>query len=92
MRRDIWKGRRKAGILLRYSQELLTDIDEFKQRVVNDFKTEQRKLIIKDSIRVLTWDKREGYNGDDFMQNMISIVFQGRCYKIPRIVKKMILK
>jgi len=92
MRRDTWKGRRKAGILLRYSQELLSEPEAFKQKVKTDFEREQRKLINKDSIRVLTWDRREGYNADDFVQNMFCVMYTGRCYKIPRIVKKLILK
>jgi hypothetical protein len=92
MRRDIWKGRRKAGILLQYSQELLSETEAFEQKVKTDFERERRKLIKKDSIRVLKWDRREGYNGDDFVQNMFSVVYTGRCYKIPLIVKRMILK
>jgi hypothetical protein len=90
--KNIWHGRRKAGVLLRYGQELLTEPEGFRQKVKNDFEREYRKLINKDSIRVLNWDRREGYNGDDFMQNMFSILYTGRCYKIPRIVKKMLLK
>jgi hypothetical protein len=81
----------KAGILLRYSPELLIVKEDLKQKIENDFKKEQRKLIIKDSIRVLKWDRREGYDADDFMLNMFSVVYTGRCYKIPRIVKKILL-
>jgi hypothetical protein len=89
---NLWKGRRKAGILLQYSKQLADENPEFDKLVKNDFEREKRKLIQRDSIRVLNWEMRKGYNGDDFVQNMFSIVFQGRCYKIPRIVKKLILK
>jgi hypothetical protein len=89
---NIWKGRRKAGILLQYSQELADAKLDFDKVILKDFEREKRKLINRDSIRVLKWDKRAGYNGDDFMQNMFSVLFTGQCYKIPRIVKKLLLK
>jgi hypothetical protein len=87
-----WKGRRKAAIMLQYSQELLRDSPELDKVIKKDFEREKRKLIARDSIRVLEWRTNQGYNADDFMQNMFSILFTGRCYKIPRIVKKLLLK
>lgn len=83
---------RKAGIILQYSQEQLNALDELDKIIQDDFDRERLKLIKKKSIRVLKWDRRAGYNGDDFMQNMFSVLFQGRSYKIPRIIKKLLLK
>lgn len=86
------KGRTKAGILLQYSQELTANEEAFNSRIKKDFEREKRKLIKRDSIRVLNWNMRSGYNADDFMLNMFSVVFTGWAYKIPRIVKKLLLK
>jgi hypothetical protein len=86
------KGRTKAGILMQYSQELTTDEVAFKSMLKKDFEREKRKLIKRDSIRVLYWNMRSGYNQDDFMLNMFSVVYTGWAYKIPRIVKKLLLK
>lgn len=86
------KGRTKAGILIQYSQDLTKYEDEFKSRVKKDFEREKRKLIKKDSIRVFNWNMQSGYNQDDFVQNMFSVVYTGWAYKIPRIVKKLLLK
>lgn len=89
---NLWKGKRKAGILLQYSQQLLNENKDFDKAIIKDFEREKRRLFMRDSIRVLKWDMRSGYNADDFAQNMFSVVYTGRCYKIPRIVKKLILK
>jgi hypothetical protein len=89
---NIWKGKRKAAILLQYSQQLLKDNPEFDKVIIKDFEREKRKLFMRDSIRVLEWRRSQGYNADDFVQNMFSVVYTGRCYKIPRIVKKLLLK
>jgi hypothetical protein len=86
------KGRIKAGILMRYSQELTADEEAFKSMLKKDFQREKRRLIKRDSIRVLNWNMQSGYNADDFMLNMISVVYTGWAYKIPRIVKNLLLK
>jgi hypothetical protein len=86
------RGRIKAGILMRYSQELTEDEDAFKKIVINDFEREKRRLIKKDSIRVLNWNIQSGHTDDDYVLNMFSVVYTGWAYKIPRIVKKLLLK
>jgi hypothetical protein len=86
------KGRTKAGIIMQYSQELTADGEAFKSMIKKDFESEKRKLIKRDSLRVLYWNQRSGYNADDFMLNMFSVVYTGWAYKIPRIVKKLLLK
>jgi hypothetical protein len=86
------RGRIKAGILMRYSQELTADEEAFKSIVIRDFKKEKRKLIKRDSMRVLNWNMQSGYAEDDFVLNMFSVVYTGWAYKIPRIVKKLLLK
>lgn len=89
---NIWKGKRKAAILLQYSQQILNENSEFGKVIIKDFEREKRKLFIRDSIRVLEWRMNQGYNADDFAQNMFSVLYTGRCYKISRIVKKLLLK
>jgi hypothetical protein len=85
-------GRIKAGILMQYSQELTADEVAFKSMIKKDFEREKRTLIKRDSLRVLYWNMQSGYSEDDFMLNMFSVVYTGWAYKIPRIVKKLLLK
>lgn len=82
----------KAGILLQYSEDLINSANDLTTFIRKDFDRERRKLLIKDSIRVLKWTMRHGLNGDDFVSNLYSIIFTGKGYKVPRIVKKMLLK
>jgi hypothetical protein len=82
----------KAGILLQYSEDQIKLADDITHFVRKEFDKEKRKLLIKDSVRVLKWSMRHGHNGDDFINNLYSIVFTGRSYKVPRIVKNMLLK
>lgn len=82
----------KAGILLQYSEDLIKSANDITAFIRNDFERQKRKLLIKDSIRVLKWNMRHGHNGDDFVRNLYSIVFTGKGYKVSRIVKKMLIK
>jgi hypothetical protein len=86
----------KAAVLLQYSQELQEEL-QLLNKTMNDltnlvrkgFETQKRKLLLKDSIRVLNWYMKRGHSADDFTQNMYSVVFTGKGYKVPRIVKRL---
>lgn len=67
---------------------MLDNIDELNALVKDISKKNIKHLAIKKSIRVLKWDKRSGYDGDDFMRNMFTIAYTGKGYRIPRIIKR----
>jgi hypothetical protein len=90
------KSGMKAAIHLQYSQDLVDSIKEsieatqkLHDLIKEGFNRERRRLLSKQSLKVLEWNMAHGYNGDDFVKNMYSIVFTGRAYKIPRIVKRL---
>lgn len=82
----------KTAILLQYPEELIKSANDITDFIRKDFESQKRKLLVKDSIRVLKWCMTHGYNGDDFVQNLYSVVFTGKGYKVSRIIKKMLLK
>lgn len=86
------KSGHKAGIHLQISQELIDPKNEGARLVSvikEGFEKERRRLLIKKSIRVLNWTMKHGHNGDDFVRNMYTVVFTGKGYKVPRIVKRL---
>lgn len=83
------KSGMKVGFNIKVAGEMLDKIEEVKV-LVNDISIKNKKhLAIKKSIRVLKWDQRSGYDGDDFMRNVFTIVYTGKGYRIPRIVKRL---
>jgi hypothetical protein len=85
-------GNTKAGILIHVDRRLIDSTRDIVAIVRKDFESHKRNLLIKESVRVLKWNMQHGLNGDDFIKNMYSVVFTGKSYKVPRIIKKMLLK
>lgn len=81
----------RVGFKIQVSNELKEDKKLLAELVGTEYRR-QNKALIRKSIRVMSWDLRSGYDGDDFMQNMTTMLFTGKGYKIPRIIKKMLLK
>lgn len=79
----------KVGFNIKAAGEINNDIDQFKPLLRDIFIKQQNHIAIKKSIRVLKWEKRVGYDGDDFMRNMFTIAYTGKGYRIPRIIKRL---
>lgn len=78
----------RVGFNIKAAGQINNDIDQFKPLLRDMFIKQQNRLAIKKSIRVLKWEKRSGYDGDDFMHNMFTVAFTGKGYRISRIIKR----
>lgn len=45
-----------------------------------------REEIMRRGLKIVKSTLRFGYNGDDFMNNMVTVVFDQYCSKVPRIL------
>lgn len=79
----------RVGFNVKVLAERQSDIDALKAMTQDIFIKQQNNLALKKSIRVLSWNIKSGYDGDDFVKNMITIVFTGKGYRIPRIIKRL---
>lgn len=78
----------KVGFNIKVSAEIQSNVKELTAMTRDIFIKQQNRLAIKKSIRVLSWEMKSGYDGDDFMRNMVTVVFSGKGYRIPRIIKR----
>lgn len=81
----------KVGFRIQVSNDLKDDKPLLAEAIGAEYRRQNRALIRR-SIRVLGWDLKTGYDGDDFMRNMTTMLFTGKGYKISRIIKKHLLK
>lgn len=82
------KSGMRVGFNIKVAAEMLDNIEDV-NALVKDISTKNKKhLAVKKSIRVLNWNQRSGYDGDDFMYNVFTIVYTGKGYRIPRIIKR----
>lgn len=79
----------RVGFNIKVSGEIAEYDLEASNKIIKDMYRKQRNhLAIKKSIRVLSWNQRSGYDGDDFIKNMFTVHYFGKGYRISRIIKR----
>lgn len=74
----------RVGFNIKVSGEIQDDTDAVTEMTRSIFIKQQNHLALKKSMRVLKWDIKIGYDGDD----IVTVLFTGKGYRIPRIIKR----
>lgn len=82
----------RVGFSFKGTNDLQQDVEAMTCLIKDAAKKNIIRLLKKKSIRVLKWNMQTGLHGDDFIQNTFTVLFTGKGYKIPRIIKNMLLK
>ena len=82
----------KVGFHIQVSESLLEDREVLSNILREQSTSEIHRLIKRKSIKVNTWRMQMGRISDDFIRSMVTFVFTGKAYKIPRIIKNRLLK
>lgn len=78
----------RVGFNIKVSGELQNDTKAVTEITRGILIKQQNHLAIKKSTRVLKWDIKVGYDGDDIVRNLVTVLFTGKGYRIPRIIKR----
>lgn len=78
----------RVGFNIKVSGELQNDTKAVTEMTRSVFIKQQNHLAFKKSMRVLKWDIKVGYDGDDIVRNLVTVLFTGKGYRIPRIIKR----
>lgn len=78
----------RVGFNIKVSGELQNDTESVTEITRGILIKQQNHLAIKKSTRVLKWDIKVGYDGDDVVRNLVTVLFIGKGYRIPRIIKR----
>jgi hypothetical protein len=81
------KSGMRVGFNIKVSGEIQHDVAIVTEMTRGIFVKQQKHLAFKKSMRVLKWDIKIGYDGDDVVRNLVTVLFTGKGYRISRIIK-----
>ena len=83
------KSGMRVGFNIKVSGEMADNTELAKDTIKDMFIKQRNHFVINKSIRVLNWNQRSGYDGDDIIKNMFTVHYSGKGYRIPRIIKRL---